>query len=231
MEQRTYYTAIGHFRRKTDQQGRTYPVIIVNRQEYPVDIQEMTIWTALSWRLLTERQLQAKYDQLTRGGEPPARRTVETCLNRLETRGLVASGSGRTDFDALYDLMGGLYVVPLSESVPLRLLTFLKMTVYRGVPFAKARQVFRRDQPNQQEARIMALSRQALLSTAELIRCVERDVSDLSTDEKVLEALYCDVETTSDNIMDLMRGTPHQESVTVSIANLYLRKQIIFERV
>ena len=39
----------------------------------------------------------------------------------------MASGTGSTDFEALYDLLGSLYVVPLSESLPLRLATFLKL--------------------------------------------------------------------------------------------------------
>ena len=116
MEKHTYYTAIGHFLRKTDEQGLSYPVILINQKEYPVDIQEMTLWTALSWRLSDFKHLQDKYDQLTQGNEPQTNRTIEVCLNRLETRGLIASGSGETDFEAIYDLLKGLYVVPLSES-------------------------------------------------------------------------------------------------------------------
>lgn len=231
MEKRTYYTAIGHFRRKTDEQGRSYPVILVNHQEYPVDIQEMTIWTALSWRLMDLGQLQARYDQLAENMETPQKRTMETCLDRLQTRGLVASGTGESDFDAIYGLLGSLYVVPLSESLSLRLLTFLKLTVLQGVPYARAKRLFQKDRPNQREAQVMALSRQALLSTAELIKCVEVGVSDISTDEKLLDALYSDTDTTSDNIGDMMRGARYQVPVTMAIANLYLRKQIILERV
>ena len=37
---RTYYTAVGNFRRKRDRAGQAYPVIIVNRQEYMVDRQD-----------------------------------------------------------------------------------------------------------------------------------------------------------------------------------------------
>lgn len=77
----------------------------------------------------------------------------------------------------------------------------------------------------------MALSRQALLSTAELIKCVEVGVSDISSDEKLLDALYSDTDTTSDNIGDMMRGARYQVPVTMAVANLYLRKQIILERV
>lgn len=41
MKKHTYYTAVGHFRRETNIWGQSRPVIIVNRKEYYVDIQEM----------------------------------------------------------------------------------------------------------------------------------------------------------------------------------------------
>lgn len=66
-------------------------------------------------------------------------------------------GVGETDFEALYDLLGGLYVVPRSESLPLRLATFGKLLL-DGVPFSKAKQLFQKDKPNQREAQVMALS-------------------------------------------------------------------------
>ena len=50
MDNRTFYTAVGNLRRKTEGFGQAYPVIVVNRQEYAMDIQEMTVWTALCWR-------------------------------------------------------------------------------------------------------------------------------------------------------------------------------------
>ena len=53
-------------------------------------------------------------------------------------RGLIARGVGDTDFEALYDLLDGLYVVPLSESLPLKLAAFGKLLL-DGVPFSKAR--------------------------------------------------------------------------------------------
>ena len=76
----------------------------------------------------------------------------------------------------------------------------------------------------------MALSKQALLSTAELIKCVEDGIVDVSTDEKLLDALYSDAESSSDNLPYLMKGAKDQVTVTLAIANLYLRKQIILER-
>lgn len=231
MKQHTYYTAVGLFQRRTNSQGQSRPIIIINQREYGVDIQEMALWTALNWRLLSFPQIKEAYDMLDQDCAIPANRTLENCLGRLCTRGLVAAGTGETDFEALYDLLGGLYVVPLSGSLPLRLVTFLKLTFGKGVPIADAWELFRRDRPNEQEARVMALSRQALLSTAELIKCAEVGVRDISTDEKLMDALYNDDDTTSDNIADMMLTAGSREWVTVAVANLYLRKQIIFQRV
>lgn len=231
MSSHTYYTALGHFQRRSGGLGRSYPVIIINEREYNVDIQEMALWTALNWRLLDFSQVEAEYHKLDQDCAIPALRTLEDCLGRLCTRGLVASGTGATGFEALYDLLGGLYVVPLSESLPLRVAAFLKLTVLRGIPAAKAWELFRRDRPNEQEAQVMALSRQALLSTAELIKCAELGVRDISTDEKLMDALYIDDDTTSDNIPDMMLTARSRERITTAVANLYLRKQIIFQRV
>ena len=231
MSSHTYYTALGHFQRRSGGLGRSYPVIIINQTEYCVDIQEMALWTALNWRLLDFPQVEAEYYKLDQDCAIPALRTLEDCLGRLCTRGLVASGTGATDFEALYDLLGGLYVVPLSESLPLRVAAFLKLTVLRGIPVAKARELFRRDRPNEQEAQVMALSRQALLSTAELIKCAEVGATDVSTDEKLIDALIDNDYTTSDSIAFEMLGAEQRTPITMAVANLYLRKQIVFDRV
>lgn len=224
----TYYTAVGHFRRRTDASGRSYPVILVNQEEHMVDMQEMAVWSVLNWRFLRLEQIETKYGQLARD-LPPARRTMETCLNRLEMRGLIARGVGETDFEALYDLLGELYVAPISESLPLRLATFGRLLL-DGVPFSKAKQLFQKDKPSQREAQVMALSRQALLSTAELIKCAEVGATDVSTDEKLMTALIDNDYTTSDSIAFEMLELKQRIPVTMAVANLYLRKQIIFER-
>ena len=76
----------------------------------------------------------------------------------------------------------------------------------------------------------MALSRCVPLSTAELVRCADRGVPDTASDLQMLDLLYGDQETTSDNIVSEMRTAASCRPVTAAVANLYLRKQIIFER-
>lgn len=229
-KKRTLYTAVGHFKKVVTGEG-AYPVVMVNQREYRLDPQEMTVWTILNWRLLDAEGVENHYEPLSRELTLTEYRTLEHCLGRLVTRGLVAAGHGETDFEALYDLLGSLYVVPISESLPLRTVTFLKMLLLDGVPFDRAKQIFKKVRLSDGEARVMALAKQALLSTAELIKCVELGVTDVSSDEKVMDALYSDADTTSDNIGELMRISRNRGPVTLSVANLCLRKQIIFERV
>lgn len=227
---RTLYTAVGHFKKVKTQDG-AYPVVLVNRQEYRMDPQEMAVWSVLNWRLLDAQGVEVYYEPMFRALMLEERRTLENCLGRLVTRGLVAAGHGETDFEALYDLLSSLYVVPISTSLPLRTVTFLKMILLDRVSFARAKQIFQKARLSEGETRVMALARQALLSTAELIRCVDLGVTDVSSDDKVMDALYSDADATSDNMGDLMRSSQSRGSVTLSVANLCLRRQIIFERV
>ena len=84
---------------------------------------------------------------------------------------------------------------------------------------------------NAYEKQIMALSKQALLSTAELVKCMEVGISDLTSDDAVVDALYNDDDTTSENIRYLMLHAGSRMPVTLAVANLCLGKQILFERV
>jgi len=228
--QEILYTAVGNLLiRKAEQNGK-YPVILINGRENLVDPQEFAVWSILCWRIYDAEELSMRYEELA-SSLPPARRTLECCVNRLQTRGLIAKGTGETDFDALYDLLSDLYVTPVSENTALRVAAFCKLVFCSRVSVRRAWQLFRRDRRDVQEARVMALSGQILLTTAELIKCAEVGVEDISTDEKLLDALYADEETTSDNIAMLMQASPSCKDVTVAVANLYLRKQIVLERV
>lgn len=229
MEKRTLYTAVGHLKKKREGPSQVYPVILINHQEYLMDIQEMTVWTALCWRLLDYKQLEEKYEQLAKGLSG-CKYTLESCVGRLQTRGLIAVGTGETDFDALYDLLGTLYVVPISEKLSLRIAAYLKLVLLKGVSHEQASILFRRDHSNEQEANVMALSKQVLLSTAELIKCFDVGAQDISSGQKLMNALYNDADTTSDTIAYLVQDSLNKAPVTAAVANLYLRKQVIFER-
>lgn len=102
-------------------------------------------------------------------------RTFEDCLYRLEVRGLIASGTGDTNMDALYDLLGCLYVVPVSESLPLRAMAFLKM-LFQGGSACDNKASILQDPYVKTGISDSKAVQTSFLSTAELIKYVDLGV-------------------------------------------------------
>ena len=197
-----YYTAVGRFERKGRMGDMTCPMVIINNREYALDIQEMILWAALNWQIMDAGSLEDAYSAKLKASGIRPQRSISDCMRRLMQRGLVVEGCGETDEDALYALLSGLYVVPVSDSLLLRLISFIKLTVFGHVPFAVTRKLFRKDRRSANERR----------------------------DSQLMDALYADDTTTSDNIADMVRPFGCCRPVLQAVANLYLRRQIIFER-
>ena len=224
------YTAVGRLQTGGSIGGKKCPMVVVNHREYILDIQEMMLWTILNWRILDEEEALALYEAKEREVGYQSHRDYYDCLHRLVQRGLVADGYGETAAEALYDLLSGLYIIPISENIFLRLFSFFKLTLFNGVPLAVTRKVLGGDKRSEGEKKVIHLARQALLSTAEIIKCVEQNRLHFQSEEDLLVMLYHDDVTTSDNLAQATRGMSMCRPVLVSIANLYLRKQIVFER-
>jgi len=231
MTRKTLYTAIGRLMQKKNSCGRSYPVVVLNGKEYMVDMQEMIIWISLNWRIVTAEEINALYTKALSNFESPLPRPFSACIDRLLIRGLLVSGSGDCEYHALYDLLNSLYIIPANGSFPLRFFSFLKLTLFRRIPVSTARKLLRKDRRTQHEQQVMNLAHQALLSSAEIIKCVERNIQHLPNDESILDNLYDDWHTTSENIGSLVKISKCSKPVIMAIANLYLRQQIIFERI
>ena len=231
MRMKHFYTAVGRFERKTNEYGLSRPIIILGGKEYMVDLQEMVIWTCLNWRIVKKDEIAILYEKACQGNVFLSERSLDSCIDRLLMRGLLVSGTGETDYDALYDLLSALYIIPTSGGMPLRLFTFYKLVLLDHIPVAAAKKLLVKDKRTPREELIMHLARQALLSCAEIIKCMEKDLKHLPNEESILENLYDDRDTTSENIGCMVKTAPSSKAVTIAIANLYLRQQIIFERI
>lgn len=223
------YTAVGKFKMKGNKNGMRCPLVTIGGSEYILDMQEMILWTILNWRILTEAEIVILYEKKSQETGFLSHRSAEECIHRLIQRGLITEGIGDTGEDALYDLLSGLYVIPISENIFLRVISFIRLTVLAGVPYSVTKKIFRRDRRSDEEKKIMCLANQAVLSTAEIIKCIDQDALHFATDEELLDILYHDEYTTSENIAYAVRFLPQCRPVITSVANLYLRKQIIFE--
>lgn len=179
MRRKSLYTAIGRFERRTNHKGQAYPVILSGGNEYMADLQEMTLWTSLNWRISRREEIAPLYEKTISRSAFSAERPLETCIQRLLMRGLIVCGTGETEYDALYDLLAALYVLPTEGSISQRACAFLKSTLRHHTPFPAARNLFRKDRRTENEKLVMGLARQALLSTAEIIKCFEKDIYSL----------------------------------------------------
>ena len=210
--------------------GKRCPMVVVNSREYILDLQEMMLWSILNWRILTQEEVLDLYIEKEQEVGYQSQRSIADCLHRLVQRGLVADGCGETPADALYDLLSGLYIIPISENVFLRLFSFVKLTAFNGVPFTVTKKVLCGDKRTDGEKKVMQLAKQALMSTAEIIKCVSLNRLQFDSEEHLLDTLYPDDITTSDNLPQQSRLLRASRPVLPSVATLYLRRQIVFAR-
>ena len=228
---KTYYTTVGIFKLKRQESNNVYPSVVLGGKECKLDVQEMMVWSSLNWRILNESQLHAYYDDMKKKSETVFSRSFEDALVRLVNRGLVSVGTGETDEEALYNLISKLYIVPLYQSFFVRIISFLRLVLYFNVPYEKTKVLFERDRKTKTEKRIMDLAFAAPMSTAEMIKCVDKDIDCILSEDDVVEFLYDDVSVTSDTIVDESKRLPSAREVMTAISNLYLRRQILFERI
>ena len=224
------YTAVGIFKLKNQGKNNVYPTVILSGNECRLDVQEMMIWSALNWRITDDKKLYTYYSEQKKKSGVVFSRSYTDTLNRLIVRGLVASGRGENGEEALYDLISGLYIIPLYQSPLIRIISFLRMVFIFKLPYEKAKVLFERDKKNKNERRIMKLAFSAPMSTAEIVKCIDKNIDFILNEDDVVEFLYDDKFTTSENIAESVRGLSSVRTVLTAVSNLYLRRQILFER-
>ena len=75
----------------------------------------------------------------------------------------------------------------------------------------------------------MDLVEQTPLSTAELVRCFDLDLYDVSTPEKVIAGIYTDCVSTQQEIAAEQFWSPNTNVVLEAVSNLYLSRRVILE--
>ena len=220
------YTAVGQFTRKSDSEGNAHPVITLGKIEYIPDIHELIIWTIMSWRIQNRKQIKQQYRANLDNAKLAPHEDFGFHFEQLLTHGLIVKGNGETDADAIYDLFAGLHIVPVVSKLTTKIYTFLKLVLFRDVRFKiAASEIFRKSTISDDERKVMALAKQNILSTSELIACVEKDSWDGYTDiNDQYSNEYVTVVTTAANF-------DCKIPILTAIANLYIRKQIIFQRI
>jgi len=223
----TFYAATGQFKLCHTEMG-VYPVVVLKEKELALTPQEMLIWSSLIWKISIRDEIKDRYQRRLAESQLQPLLAFEECLLRLETRGLIKKAENEIGLDALYDLICKLYIMPISTDLPTTVLGALRLVLFRGVPIKRVWTQLKRQKLTPDERLVMSVAKQTLLSTGEIIKCIERNRLDLDTDVKVLDALYDD-DTTCDNIHLSSYHAKSKLGVVQAIANLYMKKLITFE--
>ena len=195
------YTAVGTF--KFNKHG--LPTIVCADREYGLTSMELVLWSCLSFRILTYDELRKEFYEKERELHVLSEEEFDQYLNRL------------------------LQAVP--NSIPVKLLTFVKLLLSRKVPLKTALCIFHSVRLDPLESQVMQLLKNQDLSAAEVILCNENHISHLKDSTALMEALYNDEKTDYNTLVTSARTSSSRIPVLSAIANLYLKQQIILQQI
>ena len=230
MKEYKLLTAVGNIKMIRNPDGKMEPVVICDYNSFPLDPQEMAVWNILIWKIMDMKALEHAYERLI-PTLPALRRSLKFCIERMQALGIVAVGTGKTEEEARYDLLSDLYIMPADVSFRARMKTFVKLVVLKGISPKRAASLLRRYDPSFLEREIVWISEIDPISTAEPIKCLESDIGDEITEDNLMDAICGDGVSTSDNLPFSMKESPFMLPVITAVSNLYLHRQIIFDRV
>ena len=223
------YTAVGRYELRDEGNGVKQPIVTVNMKEAALGIEEMVLWSTLVWNIATKEEAKEQYTKKAERVEVEPSR-FEQVLERLIIRHLVVVAESDRGDEALYKLLANLYVVPMKNGILLKVQAFSRLVFRELVPVSVAKIVFRPERYTAMEKKVLHLAKQTHLSCAEILKCIAEGVTDVSSSEKVLKALYDDDYSTCDNLGWFMRFYDDHRSILEAISTLYLNRNVVFDQ-
>ena len=147
------FTAVGTY--KLEESG--IPVILAGGRECALDTHELLLWSSLAFRILTYQEAKAEFYAKERELHILSELDFDHYLNRLTMRRLIASGRDEVGVDALYDLLGHLYIEKTPSGLPAKTAAFLNLWLRKRMPFRKALAVFHTKKPEATEKKLLSL--------------------------------------------------------------------------
>lgn len=224
----TYYTALGRMITKNEN-GTKIPIIVIEDSEYQMSIDELIIWGSLHWNFLVKDALEKEYSRKKTKNRIFNDTSFEQTLRRLETRGLVVSGTDYLAADALYCLIGKLKIRPVRFALADRLKSMAYLYFVQGVPFAKCYTAYFGAEITPNEKNVLRLSKRVGITASEIIKCAENDIKDINSEDDIMDKVYNQEDATFETIAVQSRFSDLKSDIVKAVANLYLKKKIIFE--
>ncbi len=224
----TYYTAIGRMVTK-EVNGNKVPVIMVEDSDYMVSVDELIIWSSLHWNFLVKDALEKEYSRRKVRNRVFNDTSFDQTLNRLETRGLIASGTDYIAADALYNLISTLKIRPARTAIFDRLKSICYFYFVKGVPFSECYKSYFGINITPDEESILRLSKKIGITTSEIIQCAEKKIKRIHNEEDIIGKVYSRKSVDFQTVAAESKFSELKADIIKAVANLYMKKRIIFE--
>ncbi|MDD2980958.1 MAG: cell division protein [Hespellia sp.] len=225
----TLYTAIGQLTTRHNLTKDLTPLVLMNQEEYALSPHELVLWSCLAFQILTKSELRERYEAGLRTQHLASDPDFEHYLRRLLLRGILVSGTGYTGADALYRLLGTLYMVPVKNTAAMRLYECFHRIASGKLIRSAIKDSFQTPDLKRLDALILKLAKTFHFSVAELLGYMELQAKPENTDE-VFKQIYADADDTCDTLADKMQIDHTQFPILQSVGNLYLHRQILLTR-
>lgn len=220
-----YYIALGRL-----EVHNRIPTIISCEKENRLTVAEFILWTSLSRNILNKESLESEFNRRLHINRIFEDISFEQTLNRLEMRGLAASGEDYLSAGALYNLVKNLYILPLGRvSTIKRYAAFVYFLLFKGVPLDKCRQYLKKQSYSELDNKIITLVKRTDITIAELIKVCENNLWNIKNEDEIMDKLYADGED-SRNIENYSVFSKRQNDILTAVVNLYLNGQLIFDK-
>ncbi len=154
---------------------------------------------------------------------------IDGMLDMLLKRKLIVRGLGYTGRDALYNMLSDAFVLPYWASGTRRTAAALRLWFRGRITILDLLKLSARPEMSEDECRVTDLIKQTPLSTAELIRCFDRGISDVNSPDKVISGIYPDEESGQARLANESGMSGNADAVIRAVANLYLTRQVLLE--
>lgn len=224
----TYYTALGRLATR-EEKGTRIPIVIIDDKEFHLDADELMVWVSVHWNFLNRIDLEREYNRRRDEARIFNDISFEYVVKRLEQRRMIVSATEYLAADALYKLVSELRIRPVRFRVYDRLKSCFHLYFIKGLPLKLCLTAYFGEKITQNERKVLELSENTGVTAAEIIQCAEKNIKSIKDEEDIMAKLYDDPDTTSDTINTVSRFSQLKTDVLQAVANLYLKKKIVFE--
>lgn len=222
-----FYAAVGCY--KIKKKGGSYqPFIQSLGKLHPISIPEFVIWTTLLWDVLSYGELKKLY-QVQTEGIPGVSMDFDNLLDMLLERKLIVCGQGYTGVEALSNMLSEAFVIPYRytswRTIGKLLVMWLKGEISTFDLFA----AWKTNDVESGEKTVLQLTKHTPLSTSELAYCVENGIGKVRGPQQVVALMYDRDGVDQKTLSAALTQSERRDEVLTAVANLYLKRKILFE--